>query len=108
MISKDGLFKMVNVTHEEPSEFAGKIVEVVDTFDHRQYPGLREVVIEDWWDRLSDKNVFENMGNPACLIYQLRITTCPHEVPMNHEILYGKYQGLGVLLHRSEIKGKTN
>lgn len=57
-------------------------------------------VVEDWWDRVSGKSWTVADGNPACLQYAFRSAG---NLPMDDEVLYGKLDGCGVLVHISEV-----
>lgn len=89
--------------HEKQHPLAGKKVGVIETFGHRQFPDLDHIIIEDWWDRVSGRSWMDAVGNPACLIYAMRSATCEHSVPFDDDVMYGKYKGMGVLVHMSEI-----
>lgn len=99
------------IKHQESSEYAGKEIEVIDKFNHKQYPNLKKLIIEDWWDRIAGKSWMDMTGNPACLVYAIRTATSEYSVPIDDNVLYGKYYpegknglGFGVLIHISEIK----
>lgn len=59
-------------------------------------------VVEDWWDKLTGKSWGDSEGNPAALQYALRqaFTGNPH---LDDEVVYGKIDGLGHLVHVSEL-----
>ena len=91
--------------HNESSSLAGKTVKLIDEFDHPQFKMAgQEMIIEDWWDKISGGSWMNAEGNPACLIYAMRTGFSKCSVPMDNEVLYGKFQGMGVLVHTSEIK----
>lgn len=60
-----------------------------------------EYRIEDWWDRIAGQSWMTCDGNPACLEYAWRST----DRPIDNEVVYGKIDGLGYLVHVSEIAG---
>lgn len=60
--------------------------------------------IEDYWDRVAGKSWMVCDGNPACLGYAMRTGLSDAPVPISDEVLYGKVNGLGHLLHVSEIE----
>lgn len=63
----------------------------------------KEFHIEDWWDRLSRVSWKWAQGNPACLGYALRIAFQKFRVPDDDEVLYGHIDGLGYLVHITEL-----
>jgi hypothetical protein len=91
--------------HEQVSEFAGKKVKIKETSKHNQDAnfGGSEFFVEDWWDKLSGKTWGSCEGNPACIVYSLRVID--NDLPLDNEVVYGKTpDGLGHLLHVSEIE----
>ena len=80
--------------HKEKSHLAGK---------HVKIKNLGSILIEDWWDRLTQESWMSMTGNPACLEYAVRISFL--NVPLDNEVLYGHTEdGLGHLIHISEIE----
>lgn len=63
--------------------------------------------VEDWWDRVSGQSWATSQGNPAALKYAVR-TACGDiagkPVPDDDEVLYGKVNGIGHLVHVCEIE----
>lgn len=103
------------IIHEEQSPFAGKIVRLKEDIVHRQYPGLggSEFLVEDWQDRVMGDSWHSSPGNPAILIYAMRIDIDNPHVPADDEVVYGKYYpsgtigegfGFGCLIHINEIE----
>jgi hypothetical protein len=93
--------------HADTSPLAGQIVRIKSHVTHPQQPsfGGMEFRVEDWWDRLAGKSWGLCDGNPACLIYALRIGFAKHHVDADDEVLYGHGPGgLGHLVHLSEIE----
>lgn len=87
--------------HENESPLAGKTV----TIKTGSLAG-QEFRVEDYWDRVNNGVGWgESIGNPAALIYAMRIGS-EGEVPLDNEVLYGKIGYLGHLVHVSEIEGK--
>lgn len=60
-----------------------------------------EAVIEDWWDRVHGESWMAFDGNPAALNYAMRVAT--FGLPFDDEVVYGKVQGLGHLIHVTEL-----
>lgn len=94
--------------HKERSEFAGKHVRIRDGIKHLQVKnfGGSKILIEDWWDRVSGGSWMFAQGNPGCLVYALRTGTSKTPPPTDDEVLYGKIEGLGHLVHISEIEAQ--
>lgn len=93
--------------HADESPHAGKTLTVAPWVEHHQFPDLAgsSVEVEDWWDRVSGgKSWMWCDGNPACLVFAMRTGFQRHKVPMDDEVVYAKYNGLGVLLHVSELE----
>jgi len=92
------------MVHTEESPLAGKVVKIKDNVTHPQFnlAGM-DYRVEDWWDRVSGGSWMYANGNPACLIYAIRSAVQTPPLPVDDKVLYGKVDGLGVLLHESEI-----
>lgn len=63
----------------------------------------KEAEVEDWWD---SPNVYGSSwmtadGNPAALMYAMR--SAFSNLPLDNEVVYVKVDGLGMLLHESEL-----
>ena len=88
--------------HNEPHPQAGKIVKIKQDVKHFQYPdfGGSEFHLEDWWDRVVGKSWMVCDGNPACLVYAMRGTS----LPIDDEVVYGKVDNSGSLVHVSELE----
>lgn len=84
--------------HSERSIYAGKVVRLKDTVPEI---GGQEIIIEDWWDRVYGKSWMIANGNPAALIYAIRSASI--ETATDDNVLYGKIDGLGHLVHMSWI-----
>ncbi len=55
----------------------------------------REIVIEDWWDRVAGRSWMDCDGNPVCLKYAVMSVGAP----IDNEVIYGKFGGFGELVH---------
>lgn len=64
----------------------------------------RDFDVEEWWDRVHGKSWQFSDGNPAALIYAMRTGLAEHVVPLDDEVVYGKINGLGMLIHVSELE----
>lgn len=80
--------------HTEKSPLAGQSIPLPDTGT--------SFVVEDWWDRVTGKSWMFSDGNPAAMIYGIR--SGMEGLPTDDEVLYGKVDGQGILLHVSEIE----
>lgn len=89
--------------HNEPHEFAGQEIQTDLRAVHPQLGDnmIHTAVVEDWWDRVSGQSWTTSDGNPAALMYALRIPFS--EIPVDNEVLYVKINGFGHLIHDSEI-----
>lgn len=81
--------------HKEPSELADKKVAFKNNKEI-------QILIEDWWDRVSGTSWMFSDGNPACIKYALRSAAA--DLPIDNEVLYGKIDGIGHLVHISELE----
>ena len=88
--------------HTTPHEMAGKQVTLSSDFDHPQFPGGSKFVIEDWWYRIEGKSWMHCDGNPACLIYAMRLRSVG--LPIDDRVVYGHVGAFGCLVHESAIE----
>lgn len=82
--------------HSEPFDGAGQTF----TIDAKGIDGT-EIRVEDYWDRVAGQSWTVSNGNFAALQYAIRSGL--HGLPMDDEVVYGKVNGLGHLVHVSEI-----
>lgn len=92
--------------HDKNSSLAGKLIKIKPESTHPQVPnfGGSEILIEDWWDRVFGASWMFADGNPACLIYAMRTGFSSIPIPIDDEVLYGKIDGLGHLVHINELE----
>ena len=83
--------------HDKAHPLARQIVEIVEG----QFKGS-EYILEDWWDRLGQGSWSVCTGNPACIEYAVRVLMEP--IPHDDEVVYGKIDGLGKLIHVLQLK----
>lgn len=90
--------------HTEKSSLAGRKVRIKKGAKHPQMKdfGGTEILIEDWWDRVSGQSWMNSNGNMACMLYAIRAGFA--ELPTDDEVLYGKIGVLGHLVHVSELE----
>lgn len=84
------------IIHNEPHALAFKVV----TISSGEFAG-REYQVEDWWDRVAGKSWMSFDGNPACLDYAIRSAQAGK--PLDDKVVYGKIEGLGKLVHISDL-----
>lgn len=58
--------------------------------------------IENWWDALGSGSWQNNLDNFACLKYALR-SAQNGSIPLDDEVVYGKVDGMGHIMHISEL-----
>jgi hypothetical protein len=93
--------------HTTSHPLAGKTVKIKPDVEHPQVPnfGGSNFIIEDWADILfGGKSWMFMEGHPASLIYALRTGFSKVPIPTDDEVLYGKVNGLGHLLHITELE----
>lgn len=84
--------------HNESHPLTGKTVKV-DLNGDGEFVDLE---IEEWWDVLTGTSWMMSNGNPAALNYALRAGQ--QGLPLNDEVVYGKVDGLGEIVHVNQIK----
>lgn len=89
------------MNHQTRSELAGKTLRIRADVGHPC--GGSKVAIEDWWDRIGGRPWGMCHGNPACVAYAIRRGNPACHIPSNDEVLYGKVNGVGYLVHMSEL-----
>jgi len=88
--------------HKEQSNYAEKIIKIKNDANEL---ACEEIRIEDWWDRVGGGSWMGAKGNPACLIYAMRSgLSSKINIPIDNEVLYGKINGLGYLVHIKELE----
>jgi hypothetical protein len=92
--------------HSEASPLSNKTVTLKKTFDHPGVvnDGQLKFDVEDWWDRIAGKSWMDCNGHPACMNYAMRTGFSKTPIPTDNEVLYGKIDCLGFLVHVSEIE----
>lgn len=87
--------------HKTSSNLSGKTVKIKT--EANQIGGFN-IRIEDWWDRVYGASWMMAQGNPACLQYAVRTGFSQMDIPTDNEVLYGKIDGLGFLVHINELE----
>lgn len=85
--------------HEQAHPMAGKTTKVKADV---HVIGGNFVKIEDWWDRIAGTSWMNCDGNPACLEFAMR--SAVEGLPIDDEVVYGKINGSGLLIHESELE----
>ena len=91
--------------HSEPHPLAGKTVQV--DLDGN---GPADFVIEDWWDRVFGGSWMDAGLNPAAIGYSIRTGFAiarGSTIPIDDEVVYGKRDGFGHIVHVTEFAGAT-
>lgn len=87
------------MSHSSPSPLARQTVTVKAAL-----PGVAGTVheyhVEDFWDRVGGSS-WMDVSNFATLGYAARAF---ESLPLDDEVLYGKVNGLGYLVHVSEVQ----
>lgn len=103
------------MTHPNASPLSGQTVTITlprraalaldlrpeSTDEEAQY----EYRVEDYWDRLSGMSWRDSNGNFSAMHYGLRAGMAG--LPWDDEVLYGKINNRGVLIHVSEIQSEA-
>ena len=55
----------------------------------------------DWWDSFGYGPWIENMHNPVCVNYGLMVVAA--NLPRDDEVVFGTIDGLGYMVHESEL-----
>jgi hypothetical protein len=62
----------------------------------------KEFIIEDWWQNVSGgQSWMDCNGNPTCLKYAWRSGFAG--LPLDNKVIYGHINGIGHLVHESEL-----
>lgn len=90
------------LSHPSPHPLAGHTVTVKADL-HGEQAAEHEFTVDDWNDRVFGQSWMFMEGHPASLVYAMRSAMAG--LPTDNEVVYGKVQGLGHLVHVSEING---
>lgn len=64
----------------------------------------KEFIAEDYWINISPyRSWMISDGAPAALLYAVRIGCNGNNVPLDNNVVYGKIDHLGYLIHESEL-----
>ena len=86
----------------KPHPLAGQTVTIrADAVDL----GGQKYRVEDWWQNIHGASWMFAEGNPAAIRYAIR--AAQGGLPTDDEVLYGKVDGLGYLVHVSEIEAES-
>lgn len=89
--------------HREISPLANRKMTLEIDVSHPRVKDLggTEILIEDWWDRISGKSWMYESGNRDCLYYAMRVGY--NRLPIDDEVLCGTVNEVEYLVHISEI-----
>lgn len=91
--------------HADPHPLAGQTVTLDDGLAlgmNGQRLAGATFEVEDYWDRVAGGSWMHAEGNPVCLEYAMRSGFAG--LPTDDEVLYGKVEGRGHLVHVSEVR----
>jgi hypothetical protein len=88
--------------NRKPHELAGETVKI--RADVHALGG-KDFRIEDWWINVAGGSWMFADGNPAAMRYGIRAGLAG--LPVDDEVLYGKVNGLGYLVHVSEFEAAS-
>lgn len=83
--------------HPDPHPLSGKSVVV-----KRGHFAGRTYHVEDYWDCVAGYSWSKMLSLPSCLNYMIRRMS--EYLPGDDEVLYGKIDGLGHLIHVTELE----
>ena len=90
--------------HDSEHPLSGKTVKIKVKAPLFQQPGEEfNYKIEDWWDRVYGDSWMNANGNLAAIGYAIRSGSSNQQIPTDDNVVYGKIDGLGYLIHTSEI-----
>lgn len=93
--------------HEKKHNLAGQTVRIKEDVRHPQYKiGGKEFVVEDWWDRVSGSSWMDDATSAwVAVVYAIRtgMEGLPDDGVGADEVVYGKVDGMGHLIHESEL-----
>lgn len=85
--------------NREKYEYAGKKMRIKSNV---RKLGGEEIEVEDYWQNIHGNSWMFSNGNPAAILYGIR--AAEERLPIDNEVVYGKIQGAGVLVHVSELE----
>jgi hypothetical protein len=93
--------------HPESHPLANKRVRVKSPGILRLSGATEEATywIEDWQDRVFGFSWMDDAatGNPACIQYAFRSSPLGDDLPTDNDVVYGKINNLGYIIHSSEL-----
>lgn len=93
--------------HDTVHPLANQTVPIKFVAPHQQFANAeQEFVVEDWWDHMTGGSWMFADGNPACLIFALRMGFGMF-LKIDDQVIYGKIGGVGVLIHEDELALET-
>jgi hypothetical protein len=86
----------MTAVHSQPFEGAGKTY----ALDAKGIDS-ETIRVEDYWDRVTGQSWMFASGNPSALKYAVRAGVAG--IPADDEVVYGKVDGFGHIVHVSEL-----
>ena len=83
---------------------SGKTVTIHPKKEYQDVIKNAHFQIEDYWENVSGRSWMVSEGNPACLVYAIRSVG----LPIDNEVIYGKINGFGYLIHINELGDEVN
>ena len=85
-------------------QYTNKEYKIRKNSTHFQFSNFAKSIIkiEGPWKRITGKSWMESNGNPAAMVYGLRVVD--NNLPLDDKVLYGKIGSLGHLVHMSELE----
>lgn len=87
---------MSTIIHSHPFDGSGKTF----ALNAKGIDG-DQIRVEDYWDRVAGQSWGLCSGNPAALKYAIR--SAQASIRIDDEVVYGKVDGLGHIVHVSEL-----
>jgi len=85
---------------------ASSLIIIIAHFKRKYNTPNPTILIEDKVEEVFGGSWMFKDGNPACMLYAMRIAM--EGIPSDDEVWYGKINGLGELVHFSELEEVKN
>ena len=91
------------MAHNTAHPLAGRTVQITDAgIGNPSLPAGEFIRIEDWYDRVNPGSRWSDRQTFAELNYEL-YNVEPNQLPRDDEVVYGKVDHLGYLVHVSQL-----
>lgn len=91
----------MTIAHDSAHPKSGRTVQLRVSAPGSSEEHLQDFTVEDWWDRIAGDSWMDSDGNPAAINYALRAGS--QGLPLDDEVVYGKINSMGYLVHVSEV-----